>query len=54
MNAVPTPQGKTTVVKKTISLPVKTYEKGEKRAARQNRNFSNYVAQLIVADSTAK
>lgn len=50
MNAQTTTQGKTSVVKRTISLPVKTHKKGEKRAAAQNRNFSNYVAQLINAD----
>lgn len=50
MNAGPTPQTKTTVVKKTISLPKKTFRKGEKRAAAANRNFSNYVAQLIADD----
>lgn len=50
MRAVQTAQGKSTVIKKTISLPEKTFKKGEKRAASANRNFSNYVAQLINAD----
>lgn len=50
MNAGPTPQAKTTVIKRTISLPVTTHKKAEKAAKKANRNFSNYVAQLINAD----
>ena len=39
-----------TVIKKTISLPTKTFRRAEKAAAKANRNFSNYIATLIAGD----
>jgi hypothetical protein len=54
MNSSPQPQSnkktKTTVVKRTISLPVKTSRHADRRAQHVGRNFSNYVASLINED----
>lgn len=43
-------EGGAGVVKKTISLPRGTYDRGVEAAKAAHRNFSNYVATLIEGD----
>lgn len=41
----------TTVVRTTVSLPPQVLEKGRAIAKRRVRNFSSYIADLILSDA---